>query len=102
MSEPPRSDDSPTTARVVGVIYLTFCSGVGGGVFLFRHPSSIFCQIALCVALVAGLILALVAGINDPAARPIRWGLLWLAFGFVVGPCLVFGLGYLFFAAMGI
>jgi len=108
MSEPPPSDSSPTTARVVGVIYLTFCSGVSAGVFLFWHPRSIFCQIALCVALVAGLILALVTRINDPAARPIRWGLLWLAFGFLVGPVLVFGLAYLFpeealkFAARGL
>src|SRR6266851_505288 len=110
MSGPPPSEppSSPTTARVVGVIYLTFCSGVGGGVFLYWQPSSIYCQIALCVALVAGLVLALVARINDPAARPIRWGLLWLAVGFLVGPGMVFGLAYLFpdealkFAAMGL
>src|SRR6266852_3743499 len=108
MSEPPQSGSSPTTARVVGVIYLTFCSGVGGGLFLYWNPFSIYCRIALCVALVAGFILALVARINDPAARPIRWGLLWFAVGFLVGPGLVFGLAYLFpdealkFAAMGL
>jgi hypothetical protein len=102
MSEPPGPDEFTTSARVVGVIYLTFCSGIGGGVFLFWHPSSIFCQLALGVALAAGLILALVTRIKDPAARPIRWGLLWIAVGFVVGPGMVFGLAYLFFAAMGI
>jgi hypothetical protein len=106
MAEPPLSGSSPTTARVVGVIYLTFWSGVGGGVFLYWKPSSIYFRIALGVALVAGLILALVARIPDPAARPIRWGLLWLAIGLLAGPGLVFGLAYLFpdealkFAAM--
>jgi hypothetical protein len=102
MPEQPQSNDSATAARVVGVIYLTFCSGLGGGLFLFWHPASIPCRIALCVAVVAGLILALVARINDPAARPVRWGLLWFAFGFLVGPGLVFGFFYLLFTALGI
>jgi hypothetical protein len=93
--QPP--EDFPTAARVVGVIYLTLCSALGGGVFLFWHPDSIYCRLALAVAVVSGLILALLARIKDPAAQPIRWGLSWLAFGFVVGPCLVFGLTYLVF-----
>jgi hypothetical protein len=97
MTEQPPPDDFPTAARVIGVIYLTFCSGFGGGVFLFWHPESIYCRIALGVAVVAGLTLALAARIPDPAARPIRWGLLWLILGFVAGPGLVFGLAYLVF-----
>jgi hypothetical protein len=100
MAEPP-PEDFPTAARVVGVIYLTLCSALGGGVFLFRHPDSIYCRLALAVAVVAGLVLALLAPIKDPTVRPIRWGLLWLAVGFVVGPCLVFGVTYLVFKAAG-
>jgi hypothetical protein len=96
MAGPP-PEEFPTAARVVGVIYLTLCSALGGGVFLFWHPASIYCRLALAVAVVAGLILALLTGIKDPTAKPIRWGLLWLAFGFVVGPCLVFGVFYLIF-----
>ncbi|HZY90733.1 MAG TPA: hypothetical protein VFE78_38270 [Gemmataceae bacterium] len=94
MAGPP-PEDFPTAARIVGVIYLTLCSAVGGGVFLFWHPDSIYCRLALGVAVVSGLILALLARIKDPSARPVRWGLLWLALGFVLGPCLVFGLTYL-------
>jgi hypothetical protein len=101
MPEPPPPEDFPAAARVVGVIYLTFCSGLGGGVFLYWHPASIYCRIALGVAVVVGLILALVARIPDPEARPVRWGLLWLALGLVAGPGLVFGLGYLVFEVMG-
>jgi hypothetical protein len=100
MTEQP-PDDSPNMARIVGVIYLTICSGFGGGLFLFWHPNSIYCQAALGVAVVAGLVLALFARIADPAARPIRWGLLWIAIGFVAGPCLVFGLAYLIFKVTG-
>jgi len=94
MAGPP-PEEFPTAARVVGVIYLTLCSALGGGVFLFWHPASIYCRLALAVAVVTGLALALLAGIKDAAAQPIRWGLLWLAVGFVVGPCLVFGAAYL-------
>jgi hypothetical protein len=102
MSAQPPPEEFPTAARVVGVIYLTFCSALGGGVFLFWHPAPIYCRMALGVAVVVGLIVALVARIKDPAARPIRWGLLWLALGFVAGPGLVFGLGYLVFVVLGI
>jgi hypothetical protein len=97
--QPP--DDFPTAARVVGVIYLTLCSALGGGVFLFWHPDSIYCRMALAVAVIAGLVLALFTRINDPTAKPIRWGLLWLAIGFVLGPCLVFGAFYLLFKVAG-
>jgi hypothetical protein len=90
-------EEFPTAARVVGVIYLTLCSALGGGVFLFWHPDSIYCRLALGDAVVGGLTLALLARIKDPAARPVRWGLLWLALGFVLGPCLVFGSTYLVF-----
>jgi hypothetical protein len=102
MVEEPRPDDFPVAARVVGVIYLTFCAGVPGGVFLFLHPASIYCRMALGASVLVGLIVALVAGIKDPAARPIRWGLLWLALGLVAGPGLVFGLAYLAFQVLGI
>jgi hypothetical protein len=101
MTDPLPPGDSPTAARVVGVIYLTACAGFGGGVFLFWHPQSIYCRAALGVALVTGLVVALIARIDDPAARPIRWGLLWIALGFVAGPCLVFGVMYLVFKAAG-
>jgi hypothetical protein len=97
MPEKPNPDEFPTAARVVGVIYLTFCSAIGGAVFLFWHPSSLYWRIAACFGAVAGLVVALVARIPDPAARPIRWGLLWLGIGFVTGPGLVFGLAYLVF-----
>jgi hypothetical protein len=102
MVEQPPPEDFPVAARVVGVIYLTFCAAVGGGVFLFWHPRSIYCRIALVVAVVVGLVLALVVRIKDPAAQPIRWGLLWLVLGLAVGPGLVFGLAYLTFVVLGI
>jgi hypothetical protein len=101
MSEPPRPDGYWTTARVVGIVYLTFCSAFGGGVFLFTHPRAVFVQIGFGAAAATGLIVALIAGIPDPAARPIRWGLLWLALGFVVGTGVSFGLAYLFLLATG-
>lgn len=100
MAEPP-PEEFPTAARVVGVIYLTLCSALGGGVFLFWHRESIYCQLALAIAVAAGLTLALLVPLKDPTARPLRWGLLWLAFGFVVGPCLVFGTVYLIVKVAG-
>ena len=66
-----------------------------------RGPETWRCRPALAVAVVAGLVLALLARINDPTAKPIRWGLLWLAIGFVLGPCLVFGAFYLLFKVAG-
>jgi hypothetical protein len=101
MSEPPRPHGYWTTARIVGIVYLTFCSAVGGGVYLFWHPDSVFVRIGFGAAAATGLIVALIAGIPDPAARPIRWGLLWLAVGFAVGTGAMFGAGYLFFLATG-
>ncbi len=97
MPEPPPTDDNPVAAFVVGVIYLTFCSAAGSGLFLFWHPESIYCRAALAVGATVGLIVALAARIKDPAKQPIRWGLLWLAIGFVSGPCLVFGTAWLLF-----
>ncbi len=88
-------------ALVIGILYLTFCSGVGGGVYLFWAPRSIFARFGLAVAVVVGLVVALVARIPDPAARPIRWGLLWLALGFVAGSGAVFGGGYLYVYLLG-
>jgi hypothetical protein len=99
----PASPQGPTVtrpddwllARVIGVIYLTFCSGVGGGVYLFWAYYSRFARFGLLVALVIGLIAALVAQIPDPAASPIRWGLLWLVIGFAVGTGALYGSAYL-------
>src|SRR5690349_6909595 len=101
MSEPPRPDGYWTAARIVGIVYLTFCAGFGGSVFLFWHAQSIFVQCGFGVAIAGGLIAALIARLSDPAARPIRWGLLWLALGFVLGTGAAFGLGYLFYLATG-
>ena len=101
MSEPPRPDAYWNGPRIVGVVYLTFCSAVGGGVWLYWHPQSVFVRCGCGAATVTGLVVALLAGIPDPAARPIRWGLLWLALGFVVGTGAAFALGYLVFLATG-
>jgi hypothetical protein len=65
------------------------------------HPASIFCRMALCVAVIVGSIAALVAPIPDPAARPIRWGLVWLALGLVSGPGLVFAFAYVWVQVLG-
>ena len=95
MSEPPRPDVYWNAPRVVGIVYLTFCAAVGGGVFLYWHTRSIYVRFGCGAAAVTGLVAALLAGIPDPAARPIRWGLLWLALGFVVGTGAAYGRGYL-------
>jgi hypothetical protein len=86
MAEKPPEPEFPQAARIVGVVYLTFCSGVAGAVPLYWHPQSIYAQFAFGVAVIVGLIAALLAPIKDPAARPIRWGLVWLALGCLVSP----------------
>ena len=86
MSEKPPEPELPKAGRIVGVVYLTICSGLAGAVPLYWHPESIYVQFALGVAVVVGLIAAVAAPIKDPTARPIRWGLLWVALGFLVGP----------------
>jgi hypothetical protein len=96
--QPPPKNDA---ARVVGVIYLTFCAGVPALVFLYLHPASIFCRIGLGIGVAAGLIAALLARIPDPAAKPIRWGLLWLALGLVAGPGLTFAFAYVWVVVLG-
>jgi hypothetical protein len=94
MVEQSPEPDYPKAARIVGMIYLTFCAAVGGGVPLYWHPQSIYLRAALAFAVAVGLILAIVVPIKDPTRRPIRWGLLWLALGFLVGPGPLFVLAY--------
>jgi hypothetical protein len=103
--DPPAGDPAPQpddakVARIVGIVYLTFCSGVGGGFLLYWHPRSIYCRASLALALAGGLLTAILSGIRDPAAKPIRWGLLWLAIGLALGPGLVLGSAYLLFTLM--
>jgi hypothetical protein len=59
-----------------------------------------FARFGLGVAIAVGLIAALVARIPDPTARPIRWGILWLALGFIVGTAAIFGGGYLYVSVL--
>jgi hypothetical protein len=54
----------------------------------------------VALALAGGLLAAVLSGIRDPAAKPIRWGLLWLAIGLAIGPGFVIGSAYLFFTLM--
>jgi hypothetical protein len=100
--EPLPADVSPTTARVVGVVYLTSCAAVGGAGLLYWYPASRYSWIALVLGTIAGLTAALIARLNDPCARPIRWGLLWLVLGTAAGPGLVYGFFYLCYEVLGI
>jgi hypothetical protein len=95
MPDEPPSDGEVLLARVIGVIYLTLCSGFGGGWLLFWHRESIYVRLALVVALVAGLVSALfVVRHTDPTLRPIRWGLLWILLGFAIGYGPLFALAF--------
>lgn len=95
MPEDPQPEPNSQVPLFVGVAYLTFCSAMGGAVPLWWYPRSVYVQAAFVVALVAGLAAALVARLPDPCARPVRFGLLWLALGFLVGPGIVLGGLYL-------
>ncbi len=98
----PPPEDFPVAARIVEVIYLTFCAGIPSGLLLFWAPRSVFVRMALLVSVAVGLAVAVAAGIKDPATRPIRWGLLWLAIGLAAGPGLVLGSAYLLFNVLGL
>jgi hypothetical protein len=100
--EPSPPDVSPTAARVVGAVYLTACAAIGGAGLLYWYPGSRYSWYALVLGVVAGLTAAVIARLDDPCARPIRWGLLWLILGAAAGPGLVYGFLYLCYEVLGL
>ncbi len=89
MSTPP-PNEFPRAGRIVGVIYLVFCAALGGGLpFLAWEWNSLPLRYSVSLAAVAGADLTMIVRVKDPTLQPIRWGLLWLATGFLTGHVLL-------------